>query len=223
MLSNCEAQFVSVPLRGNSLLPEWLREGQQQQAGARDAAESAPAKAAAGHKAPKGQVAGAAATAAAATAAAEGSSVSTSTPAAAARPHTRHPASLPPVAAGAGHGSSGSGGDGMAEDQHQQGQAGLGGKQAAEAVAEALRAAGCKPVGVRQLLFGDWVVVYRFQDSGQAAVLPWLPWLRAANEPGRAVGSALATLRVLAAKGFPVVLAGEDGEATVAECLDLWT
>lgn len=57
----------------------------------------------------------------------------------------------------------------------------------------------------------------------QAAVLPWQPELRAVNAPGAAVGSAIATQRVLAAKGFPVVLAGEDEAATVAECLDLWT
>lgn len=54
-------------------------------------------------------------------------------------------------------------------------------------------------------------------------MLPWQPQLRGANAPGTAVGSAIATLRVLAAKGFPVVLAGVDEAATVAECLELWT
>lgn len=142
MLSTCEARFVSVPLRGNALLPEWLRDGRAVAAGAAEgdeaeassddsdsAAAPAPAAAAAGGKPQK------------------------------VRPVRQAPLS-------------------PAEVQQQEGA-----KAAAEAVAAVLNRAGCKPVGVRQLLFGDHVVVYRFMDSGQvrqrcAARIPgWLGYL----------------------------------------------
>jgi hypothetical protein len=244
MLSNCEAQFVSVPLRGNNLLPEWLREGaqqqQQQQAAQRDGSSPAPGKAAAatqGRKGPKEREAAAAQS----SPPRSGPSPTPSTPSAAARPLPPRTAPQPPATPDAGPAADSRAAEesqqppqplqqqehyqqqGQQQQWGEQQQSVLGGKAAAEALSDALRTAGCKPVGARQLLYGDWVVMYRLRDSGQAAVLPWLPALRAVNDPGRAVGSALATMRVLAAKGFPVVLGGEDQGATVAECLDLWT
>lgn len=171
MLTGCEARFVSLPVRGNRILPEWLRDF-----------NPAPARA--------------------------------PTAPAAAGARAEQPAAAADERAA----------DGAASAEQRPEEAGpAAGPAAAEALAAALRGAGCRPATARQLLFGDWVVIYRYRESGQAAVLPWLPALRASNKPGRAVGSAVATTRVLASRGYPVVLAGEREAETVTECVDLFT
>ena len=167
MLSNSETRFGSTPLRGSSLLPEWLRETRS---GAAEDEDEEGVKA--------GRARAARVKAAAQQAQQEG--------------------------------------------REEEKEEGGGGQAAAEALAEALRGAGCK-AAARQLLFGDWAVVFQFRDSGQAAVLPWQLEQRAANEGSRAVGCAVATRRILASKGFPVVLGSQGTETTVAECIDLWT
>lgn len=245
MLSNCEARFITVPLRGSTLLPEWIRDAvdgggalsQEQDTAAGDVVVQEPAGADGnqavrvmrrGHQQEVQQEEQAVAPQHAGARAAEPApSISRVQAVATGTAGLQRPQWQQGILEAGSSNQSGAGLGGVQQrgyllEQLAQAQE-KEGRQEAEELAQALRAAGCKPVAVRQLLFGDWVVVYRFRDSGQSALIPWLPHQRAVNNKRRLVGSSQATLRVLAAKGLPVVLGQHEVQGTVKECLDLWT
>ena len=94
---------------------------------------------------------------------------------------------------------------------------------AAEALRDALTAAGREGAAVKRLAYGECVVLLPAPPRGgpRGAVVPWWEGSLAANAAGEAVGSALVAQRVLRAAGMRVVLASSSLEQTMAACAQL--
>lgn len=104
-------------------------------------------------------------------------------------------------------------------------------RAAAEAACRALQRAGVA-ASLKQLSFGDFIVVFGLSPSGEsgsngkrrplAAVVPATTAGRAAvNAPHQLLGSALVSQRVLSARGLPVVPGVDGEEELVAHCRGL--